>query len=147
MIKKCFFIIAIFSAIAAVSLIRIQPASASSIWIISPNGGEYLSVSSTYQIKWISSSDVAYTGIFLMKEGGGSIQIATGVYNYGISGGEVYDWYIPSNIASGRYKINITGEIASDGSQIVSAFDESDNFFTISNPTTACGPYSDLVVT
>ena len=110
-----------------------------SITVISPNGGERWEIGKTYQIRvqcnFLTSIDLWLTDKY--AEGGTVTKIASGLPcgPAGVMGPEVtlYNWTIPSFITprENSFKVvakTIDGKVA----------DESDNYFSIVSPTTAC---------
>src|SRR3989344_4703614 len=100
--------------------------AATSVNVTSPNGGEILTIGSTHRRTWASSNvDTINIGYSF---GPGSLNwIATNVSNVGY-----YDWNVNiGNTTNMQVKISIIGYQTGTGS----ASDESDNYFTVKQPT------------
>ncbi len=97
------------------------------VTVISPNGGEKFQNGNTIEIKWSTKNNVNKTvGIILTRNDGKSVvkEIAGSVNMIPDSG--KYSWTIPSDIATGNYKIGVqTAE------RPAYAYDTSNTNFTI----------------
>ncbi|MFN4854531.1 MAG: PKD domain-containing protein [Bacteroidota bacterium] len=97
-------------------------AAASSIMVISPNGGEVFGAGSSEYIQWDSQNISAVTIDYSTDGGNNFTQVATNVPNYGY-----YLWTIPSTVST-QCKIKV-----SDASNL-STSDVSNDLFSILNP-------------
>jgi len=103
--------------------------AASSITVMSPNGGERWIVGETYSIKWRSEGLDTVTVNLYDPSTSHSYGLASNV----IASQGNYTWTIPSTIPGGStYKIQVSG------SYKTLALDESDNYFSIVAATATC---------
>jgi len=97
-------------------------ASAPSITVTSPNGGEQWRMGQTYTITW-SSSDIAKPKVDLYKAGKWQT-----IVTFFLTPRESYSWTIPTDLPVGNdYKIRVSDYYDS------STYDESDNCFSIAS--------------
>jgi hypothetical protein len=102
------------------------------IQVVQPNGGEVLTVGSTYRITWNSSPDIDKVTIGYKACDSCLDWIATNIPNLGY-----YDWTVfVGNTINTQFKIDITGYDTGVGSVI----DRSDNYFTVLQPTATPSP-------
>ncbi len=111
------------------------PASAGCIRVISPNGGEVLTMKSKYIIKWQETCSKPFqVKIFLKNSSGFRELIGSVTVTSSLSGMEWFEWEAGKLLSGGYaqpgndYKIVL--KIAGDPAHI----DRSDNFFTITLP-------------
>jgi len=105
----------------------ICPANISTVSILSPNGGEILSIGSNYIVRWNDDSDAGNKNIYVINQTTNLISNIVAdnfMRSSGIDGIYSYDWIISNSIVPGSYKLKIC---KSD----VNECDLSDNYFTI----------------
>ncbi|HEY3477129.1 MAG TPA: hypothetical protein VGK56_21115, partial [Anaerolineales bacterium] len=108
------------------------PPSSMFIQVVQPNGGEVLTVGSTYRITWNSSPDIDKVTIGYKACDSCLDWIATNIPNVGY-----YDWNVfVGNTINTQFKIDITGYDTGVGSVV----DRSDNYFTVLQPTATPSP-------
>jgi hypothetical protein len=129
------------SSLLAASLSPTTPTS--SIFVLSPNGGETWKIGETKRVSW-SATGISYVKIYIEDNtiyGSGSTNY---IYDGAISASTgYYDWTIQKNQLPGsnltfprNYKIRIDGGNDTSLNTVV-AKDRSDNYFTISTSPTA----------
>lgn len=107
------------------------PIASRYVKVISPNGGETLQRGTTYRISWESNKiDKVMIG---WSTGSGSLDwISTDVRTSPAQGVNSYDWVVDTgNSTNTQFKIEIRGYETGEGSVV----DQSDNFFTVINPS------------
>jgi CSLREA domain-containing protein len=103
------------------------PPSTMFVQILQPNGGEVLTVGTTYRITWNSSPDIDKVTLGYKSCESCLDWIATNIPNTGY-----YDWNVyVGNTTNTQFKIDITAYDTGVGSVI----DRSDNNFTVLQPT------------
>ncbi|MBI2049951.1 MAG: VWA domain-containing protein [Candidatus Staskawiczbacteria bacterium] len=118
-----------------------------SITILSPNGGETLTIGQIYNVKWTKQgsfpADAGYV-VALLKGGQFLYEVASSFKSYGYpsydsSGHQQYYWQIPNlyGVVSGNdYKIEVKVMTANGLTELVK--DQSDNYFSIVVTPTTC---------
>jgi subtilisin family serine protease len=111
----------VIDAYAAVLAVMVTDTIPPTVTVTSPNGGEVLSVASTFPITWSASDNVGITqsAIFHSSNGGGSYNlVATLTGNPG-----TYSWTVPNTPSTQNLiRVNVTdqgGNTASDASNAV----------------------------
>ncbi len=97
---------------------------ASSLEILSPNGGETLTIGTTYTIKWNSTHNFDTVDLQYASDSGFSSMIAKNIPDM-----DTFSWQVNSIYGTGNYKIYIYG--TTNG--YMTANDNSNNYFTIIN--------------
>lgn len=105
------------------------------ITVISPNGGEQWTKGERYPIRWTSETESARVVIDLYNTQGKNI--ATGL-NAVIDNNESINWAIPTDIATGQYKIQVSicpislsNTACANVSLRQYGYDQSDSYFSI----------------
>lgn len=97
------------------------------VQVISPNGGETLTVGKTYRITWKSTPNIDTVSIGYSACPSCLDWIATGIHNT-----NYYDWNVfVGNTTNTQFKIWMIGYYTGQGSYV----DESDNYFTVQPST------------
>ncbi|OGZ78997.1 MAG: hypothetical protein A2528_01130 [Candidatus Staskawiczbacteria bacterium RIFOXYD2_FULL_37_9] len=97
------------------------------ITVTSPNGGETWKVGETHSITWNS---INVNGTILTIQLKNSVtNVATMITYQTVPSSEFYSWIIPSNIAPGQYKMQLSAYSDSTNTELIQ--DLSDNYFTI----------------
>lgn len=116
----------VIDAYAAVQAVLGPDTTPPTVTVVAPNGGENLTVGSTFTIRWSASDNVGVTQcvLYYSTNGGGSYSlIATLNGNPGS-----YAWTVPNTpTAQGLVRVNVFDAAGN------SAADASDGFFTISS--------------
>jgi len=106
-----------------------------SVKVVSPNGGETLTIGTPYTIKLSSTGDVGNVAVYLVKDNNSCMMYTTSALTTQIS-------YTPTTADSncfmgyGQYKVQVIKWMQGGGADY-SIQDSSDNYFTIAAPTTA----------
>jgi hypothetical protein len=100
---------------------------APSVRVLAPNGGESLSVGSTFRIRWEATDNVgvSYVTIWLFQ---GTNQVTVIASNYPNTG--YYDWTVPNRVGEG-YKVRIAAVDAAGNA----GYDDTDSTVTITTAT------------
>jgi hypothetical protein len=100
---------------------------ATTIKVLSPNGGESFVGGSSYNIKWYDDNDAGNKNIYLVNSLGQITTLASNVFvrSSGIDGTYSYSWKVTDSIGSDQYKIKICKSNSS-------VCDLSDNTFQVS---------------
>ncbi len=107
------------------------------ITIVSPNGGETLTIGQPYNITWTTSGIVPNIRIILQDASNTFLTIADNISNTG-----TYSWTLSSSLQAGQYKINIWGGTDVNNPVVT---DVSNNYFNIVQASTATIPEGGLI--
>ncbi|MHB8710231.1 MAG: peptidoglycan-binding domain-containing protein [Minisyncoccota bacterium] len=113
------------------------PITAPAITVLSPNGGETLSVGQQTTIRWSSSNLSGNVSVYLNSSDGGdcllnTVPVSQGYLTMGLSNYQCPN--IPRTITAGQYKVLLNTD-TNPNNNVLGVNDSSDNYFTVNVAT------------